>query len=146
MTNQDKNFSENEVKHLEMIQSVIMRMGQNSFIVKGLSITLVAGIYTMLDKSTCFSFTYITIVPILFLWFLDAYYLKKERQYRELYNMARLHKVNLFDMDISHIEGKSSGFWHCFFSKTEWFFYLILIVATILVQRQIVLYRMTIIE
>jgi hypothetical protein len=36
-------FEESELKHLEFIQGVIARLANNSFLLKGWSVTLVAG-------------------------------------------------------------------------------------------------------
>jgi hypothetical protein len=146
MSNQDKHFSDNEVKHLEMIQAIIARMGQNSFVIKGLTITLFAGTFALLEKGLCsFSFCFL-IIPIVFLWFLDSYYLRKERQYRKLYNMTRIHKVALFDMSISNVNGKHTCYLCCLFSKTEWVFYLTLILSILIIQNDIVAKLITLIK
>ena len=39
--------NENKIKHLEMVQDVIKRMASNSFILKGWTVNLVAGIMAL---------------------------------------------------------------------------------------------------
>ena len=80
------NFSDLKIKHLEMIQSIISRMSQNSFSLKGWTITLVAGIFALAAKDANLSFFLISYVPIILFWFLDSYYLQMERKYRVFYN------------------------------------------------------------
>ena len=41
---------ENKLRHLEMIQNIISRMANNSFLLKGWTVTLVAGIFTISSK------------------------------------------------------------------------------------------------
>lgn len=43
---------ENKIKHLEMIEHIIERMAKNSFQLKTWTMTLVAAIFTSLDKGT----------------------------------------------------------------------------------------------
>lgn len=79
-------FSDQRIKHLEMVQSVISRMSQNSFSLKGWTTTLVAGIFTLSEKDESLTFLSISYVPIVLFWFLDSYYLQTERRYRILYD------------------------------------------------------------
>ena len=47
-------FEDTEQKHLELIQGVITRLAQNSFLLKGWSVTLVAAILTLASKNPNF--------------------------------------------------------------------------------------------
>ncbi|PEA06145.1 hypothetical protein [Bacillus cereus] len=77
--------NENKHKHLEMIQGVITRMGSNSFIIKGWSVTSIGAMYAYwLAKSDYLILVLILGVVLLF-WFHDAYYLYLERGFRNLY-------------------------------------------------------------
>lgn len=131
MAKQD--YSDKEIKHLEMIESVIERMGQNSFALKGWTMTLIVAICAFSAAGSERKFALIAIAPIVVFWFLDAFYLQRERKYRELYKRVTAHEVALFDMDISKVHGKKTAFIKCLFSVTEWLFYLVCIVATIAV-------------
>lgn len=87
-------MSEYNVKHLEMIQAIIERMGNNSFVIKGWSFTSIGALFAFWFSNT--SMWYILLlnfcVTILF-WFHDAYYLSLERQFRRLYNEVRLSDI-----------------------------------------------------
>ena len=78
---------ENKIKHLEMIQAIITRMAQNSFMIKGWALTLVVAMVAFVPK-TAGLFVPIVLVPILIFALLDAYYLRLERRYRKLYDIV----------------------------------------------------------
>ena len=63
---------ENKIKHLEMIQAIITRIAQNSFMIKGWSLTLVVAMFAFVPK-TAGLFVPIVLVPILIFALLDAY-------------------------------------------------------------------------
>ena len=87
-------MSEHKVKHLEMIQAIIERMSNNSFVIKGWSFTSIGALFAFWFSNT--SMWYILLlnfcVTILF-WFHDAYYLSLERQFRRLYDEVRLSDI-----------------------------------------------------
>lgn len=74
------------LKEIDLIQSCINRMAQNSFMVKGWAISLVAVVLALLPES--FNLTglcLIGIVATLCFWYLDAFFLRTERLYRWKY-------------------------------------------------------------
>lgn len=73
-------------KHLEMIQGVINRMASNSFLFKGWSITIIAGISAFATKEVSLPLMLIPVTSTLLFWSVDAYYLAQERLFRSLYN------------------------------------------------------------
>lgn len=107
MAKQD--YDDKEIKHLEMIESVIERMGQNSFALKGWTMTLVVAISAFSAAGTERKFALVAIAPIIAFWFLDSFYLQKERKYRELYKNVTAHKAAPFNMDISNVTGKKTA-------------------------------------
>jgi len=118
---------EKKLKHLEFIQNAINRMANNSFIIKGWCITLVVALIALLEKENInkdyipFSF-----IPLLFFWFLDAFFLKTERQYRRLYaDVSKKGKKEIdFSMDITPYK---ECYGEALFSRTLLPFYLPLI-------------------
>ena len=68
-----------------MIQTVIERMGRNSFLLKGWSVTLAAALVGLASAQSDRSFAVIAAVAAAILGLLDAYYLALERAYRGLY-------------------------------------------------------------
>ncbi len=95
----ENNYMEQKMKHLELIQGVINRMANNSFLLKGWVVTLVVGILALASKDTDKQYFWIAYIPILMFWFLDAYYLQQERLYRSLYEKVR--KTKNKDIDFS---------------------------------------------
>lgn len=73
-------------KHLELIQGVINRMASNSFLFKGWSITIIAGLSAFATQGSNTSLMVVPIVSTLLFWSVDAYYLMLERAFINLYN------------------------------------------------------------
>jgi hypothetical protein len=91
--------SDQEVKHLEMIQAVIARMASSSASLKTWTVTLLAGIFALSAKDADRRFLIVALAPALGFWALDAYYLTQERRYRRLYDAVRLQEqVDPFSM------------------------------------------------
>lgn len=127
----------NKIKHLEMIQGVINRMANNSFMLKGWAVTLVAGILALASKDANKMYFLIAYAPIIVFWGLDSYYLLEERLYRALYNKTRLLEENDVDFAMNatkeEFKSKKHSFWNCLFSKTEIWFYLPLAIVCFVV-------------
>lgn len=81
-------MSDEHIKHLEFIQGIIIRMAQCSFWVKGWCVTLVSAFLALYAKMGNEKMLICTIIPILTFWGLDAYFLKQERIFRELYDLV----------------------------------------------------------
>lgn len=81
--------SDQRVKHLELIQAVITRQSQNSFVVRGWSVTLVSILFALIaTRDAPPSAALIALVPATVFWTLDAYYLRQERLFRRLYQAS----------------------------------------------------------
>lgn len=85
---------ENKRLHLEMIQSVINRMANNSFLLKGWSTTLISALLALTAIKP-----WIALLPAFAFWFLDGYFLHQERLFRKLYDDVRVKNDN--DIDFS---------------------------------------------
>lgn len=105
-------MSENSVKiaHLTFIQSTINRMGQNSFLLKGWCITLIAALFALSTSSSNKSFALIAYLPLFLFWLMDAYYLSLERSYIQLYNLVARGDIesNELTLDLSKVESSES--------------------------------------
>ncbi len=75
-----------QIEHLKLIQGVINRMAQVSFILKGWAVTLVIAILGFATSSSDAWIALLAIFPSLVFWGLDTYYLRQERLFRELYS------------------------------------------------------------
>jgi hypothetical protein len=100
----NENMNTGRLKHLEMIQLIITRMANNSFIIKGWSLTLLAAIISIAVKDKIYELIFIALVSNIIFWWLDAFYLCQERNYRRLWDAKRLEPQNGetdFSMDAS---------------------------------------------
>jgi hypothetical protein len=76
---------ESKVEHLKFLQAAIARMGSNSFLLKGWTVTLVAALFAFGAKEADRAFVVIAWIPLLVFAGLDAYFLCRERRFRRLY-------------------------------------------------------------
>lgn len=95
---------DSKLKHLEMIQAIINRMASNSFLFKGWSITIIAGLTAFAAKDSNRYLIIVSIAATLMFWAVDAYYLMLERAFRDLYKVVAKKDPNKIDllMDIKN--------------------------------------------
>ncbi len=74
------------LEHVKMIQAVISRMAQNSFVLKGWSVTLGTGILGVAISEKQAVFAWLGFLPALAFWGLDAFYLRQEKLFRALHD------------------------------------------------------------
>ncbi|KFI35895.1 hypothetical protein HX99_05115 [Peptococcaceae bacterium SCADC1_2_3] len=131
------------IEELKIIQDIIKRMAFDSFMIKGWAITLV--IITLLLKGGSFQ-VFISFIPLLVFWYLDAYFLWQERMYRELYNWVVKNRLKtedfLFDLNAYRFKDKVQGKLRIMFSITLGWFYgsiavLILVYAFFILKWEI---------
>lgn len=128
MTNQINN----EVIHkeIDLIQSIINRMAQNSFMIKGWVITIFVAVIALDVQTERFipNLT-LSIFPLAF-WYIDAYYLYIERQYRNLYENRIIlrrngNSDNIYSLGLGEI-GLINVLKTMFSSTIAWFYISIL--------------------
>jgi hypothetical protein len=73
------------VKHLEFIQAVVGRLGNNGFLVRGWAITVTGLYFGFAVQSDDWRLGLVSVIPIVAFWGIDAYFLRSERLFRELY-------------------------------------------------------------
>lgn len=118
--------------YLELIQAIITRMNNNSFLIKGWAITLITGIFAVAISSGKYDIFYLSFFIVLMFWFLDGYYLYQERLYRGLYNHVRLNKAAAnYDLDARLYKSKKNSWLYSTFSLTLFVFYCSLLLITI---------------
>lgn len=126
---------ENKIKYLEMIQSVINRMANNSFCLKGWTVTLVSGILAISNWKMGQPHFYIVLIPILAFWGLDSYYLLQERLYRSLYEKTCNTDCEVdFLLKTSAEEKVFKQYLYCIFSKSIFFFYIPLLLVCVAIK------------
>ena len=108
------------IAHLGFIQGVITRMGANSFLLKGWSVTLVAAMFALAVKDADKRFMLIAYFPIFVFWALDAFFLHQEKLFRKLYEDVASGAVysESCTLDTSVVRNKVPSGIAVFFSKT----------------------------
>lgn len=116
---QTENLDKYLIKEIELIQEIIKRMASNSFLIKGWTITLVVA--TLLLKGNNLHI-FIAFIPLVSFWILDAYFLRQERMYRELYKWVINNRHNtsdfLFDLNAYRFKEKVTSIWGTMISST----------------------------
>ena len=118
-------MKETKSKHIDLVQSIITRMAQNSFVIKGWMITIVVGLFLFLQNDNLQNNFLIYLFPIIGFWLLDSYYLWQERLYRKLYGSVISNVEESSDLKLSVEEFKNSTkYLSALFSITEILTYL----------------------
>ena len=127
---------EKKINHLEMIQGVVNRMAQCSFMLKGWSVTLVVALLALsVATSQKIALILVSFIPLIVFWILDGYYLWQERLFRALYNHVRKLNENEIDfsMDTSSFVGGRNTWISTIKSTTIRSFYLSLLITMLAV-------------
>lgn len=123
---------EKKLKHLEFIQNVINRMANTSFLLKGWSITIIAGLFAFSAKEGKIASLWLGVILTLVFWFLDSFFLWQERLFRALYDHVRQLKEEEIDFGMNQMHFAGDRKWHATpFSLTLWPFYFVATVAQI---------------
>jgi hypothetical protein len=78
--------NEENIKHLEFLQSTISRLTTNSFLMKGWALTVVSAILGFAVSAASRGMSLVALATIASFWVLDAYLLRHERLFRKLYD------------------------------------------------------------
>ena len=120
--------TEKVVKHLEMTQAVINRLGSNSFLLKSWSMTILVAAMVLIARENLQNqyFLLALFLPIVGFWILDGYFLWQERLFRQVYEDIRQQADTDFKMDLGKHRNKPKCSWiSAIFSITLIIFYLI---------------------
>ena len=127
---------ESKLKHLELIQGVINRMASNSFRLKEWTVVLVSAILIFAAREDSGEAALIGLLPAAVFWGLDAYFLRRERLYRALYDHVRMlepHEIDL-GMDTDMFAGKKLRWHRSLISRTLLPYYLAVAIAVVAVS------------
>lgn len=92
---------DDRIKHLEFLQTTIARQASHSFAVKGWSLTVSAAIYAYTAAHLYWWLAIVALLPSMAFGWLDAFYLRQERLFRQLYNACIVpdSAIPVFSMD-----------------------------------------------
>lgn len=91
----------NKHKHLDLVSAIISRMAQNSFTVRGWSITIVTAIVALGVQSLSPRMVVAALIPIIVFWAIDAFYLWQEQGFRRLYDVVRILSEDEIDFSLT---------------------------------------------
>ena len=115
-------------KEIDLVQSCINRMAQNSFSCKGWCLTLIAGVFALMPENI--DKWYICVVMLcvdICFWYLDSFYLLQEQLYRDKYKWIIKKRLEgneefLYDLDPNnknmYLEDKKRKLFKVMCSKT----------------------------
>jgi len=118
-------------KEIDLIQGVISRMANNSFLLKGWLISLIA-VVLALSKDSWLScnipmLLLILCFPLIIFWYLDAFFLHREKCFRKLYEWVIKNRItsneNLYSLDFKPFEKDVKSIPRIMFSQTLFPFY-----------------------
>ena len=123
--------------YFNIIQNVITRMAQNSFLIKAWSATIFAAIIVLTYSIINVLIFGVLLLIIVMFWYLDSYYLKLERLYRRLYNLkveeyndlSKRENMVLFDLNYKLFIKEEQKVPRIMVSKSEGLFYIPLIIT-----------------
>ena len=130
-----KTASDYLLEEVKLIQGVINRMANNSFFVKGWAITLVLATFLFRGAS---NYYFVAFLPWVLFWYLDGYFLRQERLYRNLYDWVAINrkksKEYLLDLSCTELRfgEQVDGIPRIMFSKTLLAFYGLLLLLIII--------------
>lgn len=126
-------------KEIDLIQACITRMASNSFLLKGWAVSIIAVILALADKALDpVLLSALVLIPLISFWYLDAFFLKTERMYREMYKRVIEKRASgdnsfLYDLNPHRFADKVETTAKTMWSVTLRWFYGIPAVITILV-------------
>ena len=130
-------------KEIDLIQGVITRMANNSFMLKGWILSLIAVLLALTDQTIVATkltyFNFILILPVIVFWYLDAFFLHKEKCYRKLYHWVIANRLTsdefLYSLDYSRFEKLEKSVWKIMFcNRTLFPFYGLIAIALIVLS------------
>lgn len=122
-----------KIAHLGFIQGVINRMGSNSFAAKGWCVVIIAALIALVSSKTTGGFIGFSLVTIILFWGLDAYFVRQERMYRDLYKSVVANDASIpeFSMETEEKFGTNTSLVKAMRSETLLYFYTPFVVAVI---------------
>lgn len=121
-------------KEIDLIQSCISRMAQNSFMVKGWFVSIYAVILALLPEKVNMLLLCVSLISAnLIFWYLDGFFLRTEKIYRKIYDWVlevrpKNNRELMYQLNPTCFKGKIGeveSIWKIMWSKTLRWFYLI---------------------
>lgn len=122
-----------KLKHLDLISAVIGRMSTHSFMLKGWSVTLMAALFALSSAKISLAITSIAVFLIVMFWGMDAFFLSRERLFRQRYDEVRMKAPDEIDFSMETDQVlEANSLCHNMFSPSLLGFYGVLLAAAVL--------------
>jgi len=122
-------------KEIDLIQNCINRMAQNSFLLKGWTVSLVAVVIALAKDFNFMYLCLLLLLPVICFWYLDAFFLRTEKLYRKMYEWVIKNRNTtddyLYDLNPHRFKKEVPCEFCTMFSKTLRVFYGIPAIALI---------------
>lgn len=142
MTTTEKSQNYDQVKHLEFIQATISRMANSAAACKGWAMTLLGALIVFdpasLNSRLGIPVSHLAAVILIVVWYLDSYYLRSQRLFRQLYDDVRMNNFsnNPYTMDFTPYVSKVQSVPRIIFSISE-ILYPVLIVIMLYIGTKV---------
>lgn len=116
-------------KEIDLIQACITRMANNSFLLKGWTISIIAVVLALADKAVKPELlSSILFIPLFSFWYLDAFFLRTEKRYRKMYEwVLKMRCANdttyLYDLNPHRFNAEVDSTWGVMWTITLRCFY-----------------------
>ena len=124
------------IDEIKIIQDIIKRMADNSFKIKGWTVTLI--VITLVFKGKTNANHLLAFLPLVSFWILDTYYLRIERIYRKLYSWVIKNRPQsneyLFDLNPERFEKEVDSYLKTMFSISLGIFYGALLILLLFIS------------
>ena len=141
MSNEIENIQVEELhKEIELIQGCINRMANNSFLLNGWLVSIIAVVVTLsLDEMNKFVITLMVIMITISFWYLDSYFLRMEKLYRKMYewvleNRKQGNRDFQYDLNPHRFDTQVERVSNIMCSKTMRWFYGIIILLIVMIS------------
>lgn len=132
-------------KEIDLIQACITRMANNSFLLKGWAISIIAVVLALAGKAANPALlSTILLIPLISFWYLDAFFLRTEKMYRKMYVwVLEKRKTDdlsfLYDLNPHRFEKEVESHWNVMWSITlRWFYGIPALLTFIVIGYRIV--------
>lgn len=127
-------------KEIDLIQGCINRMANNSFLLKGWLVSILAVVLALsLDELNKFIIAITVIMVTISFWYLDAFFLRTEKMYRKMYEWVLKKRKEgeadfQYDLNPHRFDGQVENIIKVMFSNTLiWFYGMILFLIVVVI-------------
>lgn len=125
---------DNKLKYLQMIQDIVKRMADTSAAMKRYTLVAFAGAAALARALEEPGAMLLAMVLVFIFWALDAQYLRQEKWFRDMYDLARIQDSEIIEFDLTppaDVRNKS-GIGYGFRSWSTWWLYLPLLAISLI--------------